>query len=184
MVRELKLKNCTIQYDLQYKKVKNINLRINADGKISVSASRWISQKTIENFLVSKEEFIVRALEKFNGRVPSPLTRYFTEKEITGIIRKLCDEVYPYFEKKGIDYPEIKFRRMVSQWGNCRNEKGILTFNKNLIYAPYECIEYVVMHEFTHFLQPNHSKLFYDELEKICTDWKERRKKLKMICLK
>ena len=83
-----------------------------------------------------------------------------------------------------IKYPEIKFRKMVSQWGNCRKEKGILTFNTNLIYAPYECIKYVILHEFTHLLQPNHSSAFYNELAKICPDWKMHRKKLSEISLR
>lgn len=184
IIKHLKLKNCTIKYELKHKKVKNINLRIRADGEISVSANRWVSLKTIENFLISKEDFILQALEKYRERVHIPLKQYFTEEEISGVIQKICDEVYPYFKKKGIEYPQIKFRKMVSQWGNCRKEKGILTFNKNLMYTPYECIEYVVMHEFTHFLQPNHSQLFYDELGKICPDWKERRALLKTINLR
>ena len=91
--------------------------------------------------------------------------------------------MYPYFEEKGIKYPEIKFKKMISQWGNCRKEKGILTFNKNLIYAPFECIRYVVLHEFTHFLEPNHSDKFYKELEKVCSNYKELRKRLKNIIL-
>ena len=72
---------------------------------------------------------------------------------------------------------------MVSQWGNCRAEKGILTFNTNLVYAPYECIDYVVLHEFTHFLQQNHSAQFYRELEKVCPDWKALKTRLKEINL-
>ena len=126
--------------------------------------------------MISKEEFILRALEHYKNKPSVPLKMYFSEKEVTEVIIKLCNEIYPYFKEKGIPYPQIKFRSMVSQWGNCRKEKGILTFNKNLMYAPYDCIEYVVMHEFTHFLQPNHSALFYDELSEICPDWKDRRK--------
>ncbi len=184
IIKHLKLKNCIIKYELQYKKVKNINLRISADGKISVSAGRWVSQRKIESFLISKEDFIIRVLDKYRKKVPAPLKQYFAEEEICDVIQKICDRVYPYFKEKGIEYPQIKFRRMISQWGNCRKEKGILTFNKNLMYAPYDCIEYVVMHEFTHFLQPNHSRLFYNELSKICPDWKERRNLLKTIILR
>ena len=93
----------------------------------------------------------------------------------------LCEKIYPYFESIGIKHPQIRFKKMVSQWGNCYHKRSILTFNINLMYAPPECIEYVVAHEFVHFLQPNHSERFYRELEKIMPDWKERRKKLKMI---
>lgn len=71
-----------------------------------------------------------------------------------------------------IKHPQIKFRRMVSRWGSCHFVNGILTFDTNLMYALTECIKYVVLHEFNHFLQPNHSDKFYDEFSKVCPEWK------------
>lgn len=97
------------------------------------------------------------------------------------LITRLCEKVYPYYAAKGVKYPQVKFRKMVSQWGNCRPQKGVLTFNTNLMYVERECIEYVVYHEFTHFLQANHSSKFYDELEKVCPNWKKCRAKLKEV---
>ena len=38
---------------------------------------------------------------------------------------------------------------------------------------------YVVVHEYCHFLQPNHSPAFWAEVEKLLPDWKERRALLK-----
>ena len=182
MLKTIDLKGQTITYELNYKKVKNINLRISGDGKISVSANRFVSVRVIEDFLQSKADFILKALAK--TIIHTPLKQYFAETEIRNVILGLCNKAYPYFEKRGISYPTIKFHKMVSQWGNCRSREGVLTFNLNLMYAPIECVEYVVLHEFTHFLQANHSKLFYDELEKVCPEWKERRKILKTIALK
>ena len=65
------------------------------------------------------------------------------------------------------------FRQMVSQWGNCRPSRKILTFNTRLLAAPVRCIEYVVIHEFTHFLYPNHSRGFYDFIAAELPDWKK-----------
>lgn len=176
--------NKIIKYDLQYKKVKNINLRIKPDGSIHVSASKRVSQKVIDEFILSKADFILKALDKYANRTEKPRVQYFAEDEIRGFILELCEKIHPYFEKFGVQYPTIKFRRMVSQWGNCHSQKGVLTFNTNLMYAPIECIEYVIAHEFTHFLQPNHSSKFYDELAKIMPDWKTRRQKLKSISIR
>lgn len=176
--------NKTIKYDLQYKKVKNINLRIKPGGNIRVSANKKVSQKVIDEFILSKADFILKALDKYANRAEEPRVQYFAEDEIRGVILELCKKIYPYFEKFGVQYPTIKFRRMVSQWGNCHSHKGVLTFNTNLMYAPIECIEYVVAHEFTHFLQPNHSSKFYDELSKIMPDWKARRQRLKEISIR
>ena len=184
MNREIILGDRTIKYDLQYKKVKNINLRIKPDGSINVSVNKRVPQKVIDEFIISKADFIVRALEKYKNIPATVQKQYFTEDEVKEQIHDLCNKAFPYYEKRGIKYPEIKFRKMVSRWGSCHTKKGILTFSTNLLYAPAECIEYVVWHEFTHFLQPNHSSKFYDELAKVYPNWKECRKKLKEISIR
>ncbi len=183
MKRTVKAGEKTIEYDLQIKKVKNINLHIYPDGKISVSANRWVRQKVIDEFIISRADFIQKALEKYENRKEIPKKQYFTEEELREGICDLCREVYPYYEKRGVKYPQIKFRKMTSRWGSCHPINGILNFNTNLIYAPVECIEYVVWHEFTHFLQANHSPKFYEELARVCPDYKERRKRLREVSI-
>ncbi len=179
---------CTVQTDagpiafgLLYKKVKNINMRIHADGKITVSANRFVGKKQIEDFVRSKADFIQKAKADFAQKQSKPKTKYFEADELIQTIHSLCEKVYPYYAGKGVLYPKIKFRKMVSRWGSCHTSKNILTFNTNLMYAPYECVLYVVLHEFTHFLQPNHSALFYAELEKVCPTWKIQKNILKGI---
>lgn len=104
----------------------------------------------------------------------------YRRRELIYRVSKFCDEVYPYFRKcVGLNYPEIKFRTMTSRWGVCVPAKNRITFSYNLFEAPPECIRYVVCHEFTHFLVPNHSDKFYEELEKTCPDWKRWRQELK-----
>lgn len=179
MKKEINLNGTTIDYILEYKKVKNINLRIKSDGRIYVSAGRFISQKRIEELLHLKTDFILNAIKTFKEREEK--TTYFTQEELKKIIINLCRNIYPYFEKLGVEYPQIKFRKMKSQWGNCYYKKGVITFSTNLVYAPLECIEYVVCHEFVHFIESNHSPKFYEQLSKIMPDWKERRKKLKNL---
>ena len=181
MIREIELNNRTVKYDLQHKRVKNINLRIRPDGSIGVSAHKKIPQAVIEDFIMSKADLILNTLEKFENLPKKEQIPYFSEDEVKEKILRLCETVYPYYKEKGIQYPQIKFRKMVSRWGSCHTQKRVLTFNTNLMYAPKECIEYVVYHEFTHFLQGNHSRKFYDELEKVCPDWKKCRSKLKEI---
>jgi len=92
------------------------------------------------------------------------------------ILLAVCESVYPKFQKYDVEFPELRFRNMVSRWGSCQPKRRILTFNIALIEAPLSCIEYVVTHEFTHFLQPNHSKKFYGQLAMFMPDWQERKK--------
>ncbi len=170
-----------IVYDLQIKTVKNINMRIKSDGAVYVSANKRVSQKMIDDFIISKADFVFNAVAKYNNMAEMPKKQYFTEIQLKDFILQFCKVVYPYYENYGIKYPVIKFRKMTSRWGSCNSSKSILTFNIQLMYAPPECVEYVVWHEFTHFLQANHSKLFYAELESVCPDWKLHRKMLKEI---
>jgi len=181
ITKEFMLGNVKIEYVLQYKNVKNINIRIKPDGKVYVSTSKRNSQDSIERILASKSDFVLRALKRLKTSCDAPLTQYFNEKELKEFVTSCCRQIYPYFREKGILFPEIRFRKMVSRWGSCIPSKGVVTFNTNLIYASAECVEYVVMHEFTHFLHPNHQAEFYDELSIICPKWKEYRKTLKSI---
>ena len=184
MIRKIKVNDSIIEYDLQFKKVKNINLRFKSDGSINVSANKRVSQSFIDEFITSKQDFILKALEKTKEISDKPKHQYCTELEIKELITNLCEKVYPYYEAKGIKYPKVKFRKMVSRWGSCNPQKGILPVNTNLMFSPFECVEYVVYHEFTHFLQANHSKRFYEELEKVYSTWKESRKKLREIYIR
>ena len=87
----------------------------------------------------------------------------------------LITELYPTFRKYGVAEPKLMLRNMSSRWGSCQPKRGIITLNKRLIETPRNCIEYVVMHEFIHFLHPNHTKKFYDLLSALMPDWKERK---------
>ena len=95
------------------------------------------------------------------------------------VMKALTARVYPYFKARGKTFPELKFRKMRSCWGNCRSEKGIVTYNTALIGAPVECMEYVAAHELCHLLHPDHSAAFYAELANVIPDWKRRRQLLK-----
>ena len=79
MIKKINLNGKEIEYNLERKSVKNINLRIKSDTSVSVSASRFVSVGKIENFLLSKSELILNAVNKFETEEKTPLTRYFTE---------------------------------------------------------------------------------------------------------
>ena len=96
----------------------------------------------------------------------------------------ICREVYPKFNKSCLRFPTIKYRHMKTRWGSCNFKKYILTFNYALIHAPINCIEYVVYHEFTHFIHPNHSADFYKELSKHIAEHADLRNQLNGINIK
>lgn len=99
----------------------------------------------------------------------------FLDQQCKAVFGEIIDEQYPMFKKYGIDMPILRIRDMETRWGSCSVNKGIITLNKRLLEAPRNCIEYVVMHEFCHFIHPNHSKQFYSFLAMLMPDWRERK---------
>lgn len=113
-----------------------------------------------------------------NAELKKQVLENWLRKKCKEEITAICKSVYPKVKKYGIAFPEIQIREMVSRWGSCSPKKGFMTFNTALIAMPVSCIEYVVTHEFTHFLYPNHSKKFYQQLATFMPDWEERKKRL------
>lgn len=82
------------------------------------------------------------------------------------------------FKKYGLNQPKILVRKMKTLWGSCTPSKDKITLNEYLLKADIRCIQYVILHELTHLLYPNHSNEFYDFLTIHMPDWKERKKQL------
>lgn len=70
------------------------------------------------------------------------------------------------------DIPSFRIMPMQKQWGSCSG-KGTLMFNPKLIKAPKECIDYVILHEFCHIAECNHSERFWRLLTSVMSNWKE-----------
>lgn len=97
------------------------------------------------------------------------------------IYETICRQVYGQFRQYGVNYPIIKVRRMTSRWGSCQPYKGVITLNSHLIETPQSCIEYVVVHEFCHFIHPDHSKAFHALMTSLMPDWRQRKMQLNAI---
>lgn len=83
------------------------------------------------------------------------------------------------FKNKAKQIPNLTIRKMKSRWGSCNYHTGKIVLNKMLISVPYDLLRYVVLHEFTHLLFPNHSKDFYNYLYMIYPSSKIIEKQLK-----
>ncbi len=96
---------------------------------------------------------------------------------ITNIFRERLDACYPKVEHLDVVYPDLAIRVLKSRWGSC-SPRGRITLNVKLIQVPRAYIDYVVFHELCHLAEPNHSPRFYELLERVLPDWRERRERL------
>lgn len=75
---------------------------------------------------------------------------------------------------------ELIIRRYRSRWGSM-SPTGVLGLNLDLIRAPIECIDYVIIHELCHLRFPHHGPRFWDFLERVMPDWRKRKSKLERL---
>lgn len=106
------------------------------------------------------------------------LVEKYLEKQYRELFSRVLKETYPVFAKYGIPFPVLRLRKMKTKWGTCLPKKGIITLNTVLARLPRDCIEYVTVHEFCHFIYANHSRQFYALLTAIQPDWRQRKKLL------
>lgn len=100
------------------------------------------------------------------------------KKYAKDVFKKYLDEAYYVFDEK-IPYPIIKVRSMKTRWGVCNRRDNSVTLNLELIKKDPEYLNYVIVHELSHFIHFDHSRAFWHVVEKYCPDYKTVRKKLK-----
>lgn len=190
-VRQVHCESGTITYVLVRKSVKNVNMRIKEDGRVFISANRQVPVSFIDGWVKEKQAFIRRTQSQYKMRE----RRVEKQEEQNGfqkgeklteaqrlVFQNMVDDVYLKFQKKwrgSVPYPKVKLQYMTSRWGSCQPSTGKMTLNSRLIAAPEGCLEYVVVHEFAHFIEANHSEAFWKVVEEFLPDWKERRKTLR-----
>lgn len=220
----------SISYQLERKAVKNVNMRIKADGTIYISASSRVPISFIENFIHSRYDFIEKSLDKLSQKnavgIKEPTadtvysdgdTLYFLGKgyllhiafgendkvwlennimnvatydiENSEYIQKLIRNWYynqtiQLFKRLNLEACDlfsakyklplalIKPKYMKSRWGSCHVSDGIISMNTRLIYYNELSVKYVFIHEYAHFIVPNHSKAFYGVVSEFMPDYK------------
>lgn len=106
---------------------------------------------------------------------PKPVLREKPEGDLVRVFRERADHFAPIL---GVTYGKISVKDQRTLWGSCTPE-GNLNFNWRLTLAPPEVLDYLVIHELAHRAQMNHSRRFWEVVEKACPDHKAHRKWLR-----
>ena len=139
--------------------------------KLQILNSKKDNVQIKDDLLVIKNS---RIHNQFSTKI---ILNLWYKKQVVEYITKKAADVFKLFETEVKKLPEINFRKTKSRWGSC-GTNGKIAFNPELVKADPKCIEYVVIHEFCHLLEHNHSKRFYTLLERKMSDWKVWKKRL------
>lgn len=130
-------------------------------------------KKSLRDSLVilDKKIFINYSKKTEIKKIIDEKMRATASKLIKERTRELADKYNLHYEKVGI-------KNQSSRYGSCSG-RGSLNFNWQIILFPINKFEHVILHELTHLTVKNHSKAFWELLERYDNNWKENNKWLK-----
>lgn len=217
-IRQIKLNDQIIEYQLNIKNIKRCYLRI-ISGKVIVNSSSSFSINDIEKLIYDHKEIILKQINNYFSKynyvdggyvyifnqhyqiILIDLNEYkavFHDNKIYVYHHKIQETIeimlnkilYEYIFEQikyylnndfNLNEPLIEIKKLKSRWGACFSRQNKVSFNLALVHLEKSLIDYVIIHELCHFIQPNHSKLFYQEIEKRMPDYKVKVKRLKEV---
>jgi predicted metal-dependent hydrolase len=133
-----------------------------------------MAENEIDDIIESHRSWIAEERAKQRPRLRLD-PRFVSEVEarlaVRELVAMLVEEEAPAI---GVTPARIQIRDQRSRWGSC-STAGTLSFNWRLVLAPFEVLDYVVVHELCHLREPNHSRRFWSLVEKRRPDWRTHR---------
>ncbi len=142
---------------------KNYILHIIIDNSISYAAQ--------ESVCISGNEIAVTV--RYENRVGKVLEKFYAD-ETRKLFETLNRRTQLMFLAKGysVDVAELQIREMKSRWGSCHISDKKIVMNSRLMLYPEICSAYVFVHEYAHFIVPNHSAEFYAVVGDVMPDYR------------
>ncbi len=180
------------------KRVRNLNLRVRADGSVALSIPVHTTAGRAQAFLDERTAWIRTNVEKRRAQArerelaKGHLRRTYplwgklvelaegeglSEEQIEGIYRdeleRKLPEIVMWMESQiGAHANKWRLRSMKSRWGSCTPKSGWIRINTRLAAYPPECLSYVVAHELAHLLEPSHNARFHAIVARAIADEK------------
>ena len=154
---------------------RTVALEIRSDGEILVRAPRRMTNREIEAFVRSREEWLgTHAARAAARRAEMGTVQKYTKDELRQLaeqaVRLIPERVAHYAPLVGVTYGRITIRNQRTRWGSC-SAKGNLNFNCLLMCMPLPVIDSVVVHELCHRLEMNHAPRFYREVCRVYPEY-------------
>lgn len=81
----------------------------------------------------------------------------------------------------GVTVARLFVQRMKTKWGSCNHRAGTIRLNTELARKPPETLEYIVVHEMAHLVEPTHGVRFVEILDRVMPGWQHRRDQLNQL---
>lgn len=99
-------------------------------------------------------------------------------EQIRSAIPKL---IAKWESRMSVQVGRVFVQRMKTRWGSCNPASGTIRLNTELAKKPPECLEYIVVHEMAHLIEPTHNARFMALMEMFMPTWAQMRRQLNQL---
>ena len=157
------------------KKAKYIRLVINHNSQVSVVIPSQFNIRDAIEFVHSKKNWIQKNQIRIAQKKKLKMTLSNIELEKFWVDTKI--KIVQLANVHQLDFYKLTFKTLKTRWGSC-SQNNTICINNIIYYLPEHLKKYIMLHELTHTKIKNHSKIFWEELEKICPNSKLKRREL------
>jgi predicted metal-dependent hydrolase len=139
-----------------------------------ITVPAWLPDDEIQRVIEGHREWIARERAKQRPRLrldPHSVSEADARRAVRELVTMLVED-----EASELDVcvERIEIRDQRTRWGSC-STRGTLSFNWRLVLAPFDVLDYVVVHELCHLREPNHSRRFWRLVESRRPNWRSQR---------
>ncbi len=97
-------------------------------------------------------------------------------------LKKIVPIIIEKWEKKiGVKSNEFGIKKMKTKWGTCNTKAKRIWLNLEIAKKPFECLEYIIVHELVHLLERSHNDKFVKYMNEFMPKWKFYREELNRL---
>ena len=153
------------------KMIEHIKKKKNDDNRFFYLGKMYdiIIDSNIQKVYLDKNNIYTKDMNMLNKWYKEETIRVFDERYVY---------VFNHFHEQ-IKSPILKIRTMKTRYGVYNRKNHTITLNSKLIEFDIDKIDYVIIHELSHIIHFNHSKNFWNLVEKYCPNYKKIRKEMR-----
>lgn len=160
-------------YTIQLRRHRGKTLRVQAKAHeklLLISAPWFVRQRDIEHYVQENIQKIRAHIERNQHALDTQKTRTARVSPVD-FTREVAGLIAHWSTRMEIAAPVFFIRQMRSRWGSCTPKTQRIRINEALRFHPDYALEYVVVHELIHILEPSHNARFYTLLDTYLPHW-------------
>jgi hypothetical protein len=137
-----------------------------------------VEENTGPEVQLRHSKMILRVRQGRNHRAKEDVIALWYREQIKAAVPSLTAKWEPMI---GVSVKRVFVQRMKTKWGSCNPGARSIRLNTDLAKKPRECLEYIVVHEMVHVLEPTHNARFVALMDRLMPQWHAYRDQLNRL---